>query len=56
MDPKQKTISTPYGKSKLVRVVKREQKDKAQVLQYAIENELDDCLKQKSNGLILRRN
>lgn len=45
-DPKKKTISTPYGKSKS-RTSKAapEQKDKAQVLQYAIENELDDCLK-----------
>ncbi|HDR6754798.1 TPA: host-nuclease inhibitor Gam family protein [Bacillus cereus] len=46
MDPKQKTISTPYGKSKTRKSSEApEQKDKAQVLQYAIENELDDCLK-----------
>ncbi|MBG9837925.1 MULTISPECIES: host-nuclease inhibitor Gam family protein [Bacillus cereus group] len=45
-DPKQKTISTPYGKSKTRKSSEApEQKDKAQVLQYAIENELDDCLK-----------
>ncbi|PEZ41342.1 host-nuclease inhibitor Gam family protein [Bacillus thuringiensis] len=46
VDPKQKTISTPYGKSKTRKSSEApEQKDKAQVLQYAIENELDDCLK-----------
>ncbi|MBZ4221909.1 host-nuclease inhibitor Gam family protein [Bacillus wiedmannii] len=45
-DPKQKTISTPYGKSKTRKSSEApEQKDKAQVLQYAIENHLDDCLK-----------
>ncbi|MED1559297.1 host-nuclease inhibitor Gam family protein [Bacillus paramycoides] len=45
-DPKQKTISTPYGKSKTRKSSEApEQKDKAQVLQYAIENEMDDCLK-----------
>ncbi|MGG0258446.1 host-nuclease inhibitor Gam family protein [Bacillus mycoides] len=45
-DPKQKTISTPYGKSKTRKSGEApEQKDKAQVLQYAIENEMDDCLK-----------
>ncbi|MGR5986700.1 host-nuclease inhibitor Gam family protein [Bacillus sanguinis] len=45
-DPKQKTISTPYGKSKTRKSSEApEQKDKAQILQYAIENELDDCLK-----------
>ncbi|MCZ6942399.1 hypothetical protein EJ131_18030 [Bacillus mycoides] len=45
-DPKRKTISTPYGKSKTRKSSEApEQKDKAQVLQYAIENELDDCLK-----------
>lgn len=45
-DPKQKTISTPYGKSK-TRTSKAapEQSDKETLLQYAIENELDDCLK-----------
>ncbi len=46
VDPKQKTISTPYGKSKTRKSSEApEQKDKAQVLQYAIENEMDDCLK-----------
>ncbi|OBZ60067.1 hypothetical protein BAQ45_11410 [Bacillus pacificus] len=45
-DPKQKTISTPYGKSKTRKSKEApEQQDKAQVLQYAIENNLDDCLK-----------
>ncbi|MGH1256891.1 MULTISPECIES: host-nuclease inhibitor Gam family protein [Bacillus] len=45
-DPKKKTISTPYGKSKTRKSGETpEQQDKAQVLQYAIENELDDCLK-----------
>ncbi|MFJ6263210.1 host-nuclease inhibitor Gam family protein [Rhodococcus erythropolis] len=45
-DPKQKTISTPYGKSKTRKSSEApEQKDKEQVLQYAIENQLDDCLK-----------
>ncbi|EOO73379.1 hypothetical protein CN966_30445 [Bacillus cereus] len=45
-DPKQKTISTPYGKSKTRKSKEApEQKDKDQVLQYAIENEMDDCLK-----------
>lgn len=45
-DPKQKTISTPYGKSK-TRTSKAapEQSDKETLLQFAIENELDDCLK-----------
>ncbi|MDA1771570.1 host-nuclease inhibitor Gam family protein [Bacillus cereus] len=45
-DPKQKTISTPYGKSKTRKSKETpEQKDKEQLLQYAIENHLDDCLK-----------
>ncbi|PEA80789.1 host-nuclease inhibitor Gam family protein [Bacillus pseudomycoides] len=45
-DPKQKTISTPYGKSKTRKSKETpEQNDKEQLLQYAIENELDDCLK-----------
>ncbi|EOP36336.1 hypothetical protein IKI_04433 [Bacillus toyonensis] len=45
-DPKQKTISTPYGKSKTRKSSEApEQKDKEQLLQYAIENHLDDCLK-----------
>ncbi|WP_242272174.1 host-nuclease inhibitor Gam family protein [Bacillus cereus group sp. BfR-BA-01310] len=45
-NPKQKTISTPYGKTKTRKSSEApEQKDKAQVLQYAIENHLDDCLK-----------
>lgn len=45
-DPKQKTISTPYGKSKTRKSKETpEQADKEQLLNYAIENELDDCLK-----------
>ncbi|WP_242144900.1 MULTISPECIES: host-nuclease inhibitor Gam family protein [unclassified Bacillus cereus group] len=45
-DPKQKTISTPYGKSKTRKSKEApEQQDKSQVLQYVIENEMDDCLK-----------
>ncbi|WP_459499998.1 host-nuclease inhibitor Gam family protein [Bacillus sp. C1] len=45
-DPKQKTISTPYGKSKTRKSKETpEQRDKEQLLQYAIENHLDDCLK-----------
>ncbi|TKI22577.1 hypothetical protein FC683_26675 [Bacillus cereus] len=45
-DPKQKTISTPYGKSKTRKSGEApEQQDKEKLLQYAIENHLDDCLK-----------
>ncbi|MCQ6306872.1 host-nuclease inhibitor Gam family protein [Bacillus cereus] len=45
-DSKQKTISTPYGKSKTRKSSEApEQQDKEQLLQYAIENKLDDCIK-----------
>ncbi|TCW58977.1 Gam-like protein [Bacillus thuringiensis] len=45
-DPKQKTISTPYGKSKTRKSSEAPEKaDEAKLLDYAIENELDDCIK-----------
>ncbi|MEB4891177.1 host-nuclease inhibitor Gam family protein [Bacillus thuringiensis] len=46
MDPKQKTISTPYGKSKTRKSSEAlEKADETKLLDYAIENELDDCIK-----------
>ncbi|OWT52651.1 host-nuclease inhibitor Gam family protein [Bacillus sp. K2I17] len=45
-DPKQKTISTPYGKSKTRKSSEAPEKaDETKLLDYAIENELDDCIK-----------
>ncbi|EDX70471.1 conserved hypothetical protein [Bacillus cereus NVH0597-99] len=45
-DPKKKTISTPYGKSKTRKSGEAlEKADEAKLLDYAIENELDDCIK-----------
>ncbi|MFP7446592.1 host-nuclease inhibitor Gam family protein [Bacillus infantis] len=45
-DPKAKTISTPYGKAKS-RASKAapEKVDESAILQFAIENGMDDCLK-----------
>lgn len=56
-DPKKKTISTPYGKSKS-RTSKEapEQQDKEKLLQYAIENELDDCIKTEVKWGDLKKN
>lgn len=48
LDPKAKTISTPYGKSKTRKSAAAPEKQDAQkLLEYAIENELDDCIKQE---------
>ncbi|WP_342761485.1 host-nuclease inhibitor Gam family protein [Bacillus sp. BR3(2024)] len=45
-DPKQKTISTPYGKSKTRKSSEAlEKADETKLLDYAIENGLDDCIK-----------
>lgn len=45
-DPKQKTISTPYGKSKTRKSSEAPEKaDEEKLLDYAIENELDNCIK-----------
>lgn len=45
-DPKAKTISTPYGKTKARKSAATvEAKDKEALLQYAIENNMDDYLK-----------
>lgn len=55
-DPKAKTISTPYGKSKTRKSSEApEQKDKAKVLQYVIENELDDCIKNEVKWAELKK-
>lgn len=45
-DPKAKTISTPYGKSKTRKSSEApEKQDEEQILQYVIENELDEYIK-----------
>lgn len=45
-DPKAKTISTPYGKSKTRKSSEApEKQDEEQILQYVIENELDEFIK-----------
>ncbi|MRX70876.1 hypothetical protein GJU40_01675 [Bacillus lacus] len=45
-DPKAKTISTPYGKSKTRKsAATPEKQDEEKILQYAIENEMDECIK-----------
>lgn len=45
-DPKAKTISTPYGKSKTRRSGEAPEKaDEEQILQYVIENEMDEFIK-----------
>src|SRR5690606_19790628 len=46
LDPKAKTISTPYGKSK-TRTSKAapEKQDEEKILQYVIENEMDEFIK-----------
>ncbi|HFU7087182.1 TPA: host-nuclease inhibitor Gam family protein [Bacillus cereus] len=55
-DPKQKTISTPYGKSKTRKSKEApEQKNKHDLLQYAIENELDDCIKNEVSWTDLKK-
>ncbi|HDR7932581.1 MULTISPECIES: host-nuclease inhibitor Gam family protein [Bacillus] len=56
VDPKQKTISTPYGKSKTRKSKEApEQKNKHDLLQYAIENELDDCIKNEVSWTDLKK-
>lgn len=45
-DPKAKTISTPYGKSKTRKSKEApEKQNEEQILQYVIENELDEFIK-----------
>lgn len=45
-DPKAKTITTPYGKSKTRRTGETpEKQDEEKILQYVIENEMDDFIK-----------
>lgn len=45
-DPKAKTISTPYGKSKTRRSSEApEKQDEEKILQYVIENEMDEFIK-----------
>ena len=45
-DPKAKTISTPYGKSKTRKSGETpEKQDEEQILQFVIENELDEFIK-----------
>jgi hypothetical protein len=45
-DPKVKTISTPYGKSKTRKSGEApEKQDEEKILQYVIENELDEFIK-----------
>lgn len=45
-DPKAKTISTPYGKSKTRKTKEApEKQDEEQILQYVIENEMVDYIK-----------
>lgn len=56
LDPKKKTISTPYGKSKTRKSKEApEQKNKHDLLQYAIENELDDCIKNEVSWTDLKK-
>lgn len=45
-DPKAKTISTPYGKSKTRKSSEApEKQDEEKILQYVIENEMDEFIK-----------
>jgi 2-hydroxy-3-keto-5-methylthiopentenyl-1-phosphate phosphatase len=46
LDPKAKTISTPYGKSKSRKTKEAPEKEnEAEILQHVIENGMDDYIK-----------
>jgi len=56
VDPKQKTISTPYGKSKTRKSKEAlEQADKEQLLNYAIENDLAEFIKNEVKWVDIKK-